>query len=114
MDMKNSVLSLLGLLTFAFGLQAQDLDYSDYNWDSDPQYQAVEADEEDHEIVLKDKRVVEYAYSDKGFFQYYLQHQSFSSTAKRPLKPTIKFTFPVLQTTSFSKNRPAPLRQMER
>ncbi|MBL4651498.1 MAG: DUF3857 domain-containing protein [Flavobacteriales bacterium] len=71
----NKLITIIFLLTFLIG-STQDLYYQDYTWDKEPDFKTVKIEEDEHEVIVKDKRAIEFAYdSDNGFFEYYLKHR---------------------------------------
>ncbi|MBL4624600.1 MAG: DUF3857 domain-containing protein [Flavobacteriales bacterium] len=74
--MKKLVSSTLFVLFVSLALgQDKDLFYKDYTWDQEPKFKTVAIDEDEHEVIIKDKRAIEFAYDDGGFYEYYLKHK---------------------------------------
>lgn len=72
----NQHLSLVAiLLSFSFLVKAQEIDYVDYKWEDKPSFEAPEVDGEHSEIVIKDKKVLEFIIEENGFYQYDLRHE---------------------------------------
>jgi len=55
-------------------MSAQDIEFKDYNWDSEPAYGDVELEEDEDQLILKQKHFIEYFVDEEGFFQYELRH----------------------------------------
>ncbi|HTB05331.1 MAG TPA: hypothetical protein VK806_00160 [Bacteroidia bacterium] len=69
-------------LCFAFNIHAQvtvtqqpDPEYKHYTWDANPKLHELSADEAKRgEVVIKDKRILEYAFDDKDVCMYITRH----------------------------------------
>ena len=68
-----AVLTLLLCVT-SMTVTAQELYYADYDWDTDPKaYQAETS--VDGELVLKNKRAVEFEFVGEAFYEFFLHHK---------------------------------------
>jgi hypothetical protein len=53
---------------------AQDIEYKDYSWDTEPKFEVPVTEGDESEFVVKEKRVLEYVFEGNYFFQYDLKH----------------------------------------
>lgn len=75
MKTKNKIVALALLLISTIGLNAQEIDYANYIWDFEPSFESPKVEGDLSEVILKNKRVLEYVFEPTGFFQYDLSHQ---------------------------------------
>jgi hypothetical protein len=71
-------LILVFILTIAFNIaNAQEVSYQNYDWEKEAKLHKLSPeDEKEFEIILKDKRVVEFDYDESGqLIEFYLRHK---------------------------------------
>ncbi len=69
------IIATVFCLSFFISVHAQDYQYKDYTWNKQPvTYTPTAEDEKQDAIGLKDKRVIEFIYDDKGVLQMYYTH----------------------------------------
>lgn len=72
--MKIPGLIIIGFLLFGSAI-ARETYYKDYDWDEKPEFAAVNVGEEEHEVIIKDKRAIEFIFIDNKFTEVYLKHR---------------------------------------
>lgn len=55
-------------------LIAQEVEFINYNWESTPEYGEVELEEDEDQLILKQRHSIEFFANEEGFYQYELRH----------------------------------------
>lgn len=73
--LKASLLVLMSIMLSTNALGQGEIDYKEYVWDYEPKFDVPKVDGDYSEIIVKDKRVLEFVFEGRGFYQYDLRHE---------------------------------------
>jgi len=80
-------------------------DIQDYDWKELPNFEVPEVLKDEHEIVLQDKRILEYGFENDYFLEYYLQHKIIYVVTDNGVENNNKIYVPSAETSMMLINK---------